>query len=138
MVSVACWVLLSTSYSVSNAQNTSGQLDPTQLYNTGNIVQPTPQGGPTPWVNGVYQDNLTCWAGGDPGYCGPNAIVRPGNNINFSYGLTNLYQMQSVADALPNSGTGLRVNGYNFSFMAKNGNGWDDGRLDVLDRKSVV
>lgn len=127
------WVLLSINYSVSNAQGTSSQLDPTQVYTTGNIVQQTPQGGPTPWVNGVYQDSLTCWAWGDPGYCGPNPIVRPGNNINFSYGLTNLYQMQSIASALPNSGSGLRVNGYNFGFLAKNGNGWDDGRLDTLN-----
>lgn len=118
----------------SNAQVTAtGQLDPTQVYTTGNVVQPTNAGtNTTPWVNGVYQDNLTCWGWGDPGYCGPNAIVRPGNNINFSFGLTNLYQLQSIASILPDTGTGLRVNGYNFGFTAKNGNGWDDGRLDYL------
>lgn len=110
----------------------TGQLDPTQIYTTGNIVQQTPQGGPTPWVNGVYQNNLTCWAWGDPGYCGPNAIVRPGNNINFSFGYTDLYQSQAIASILPNTGTGLRVNGYNFGFMAKNGNGWDNGQMDYL------
>ena len=107
-------------------------LDPTQVYTTGNIVQNTPQGGPTPWVNGVYQNNLTCWGWGDPGYCGPNAIVRPGDSINFSFGTTNLYQMQAIANVLPNSGTGLSVNGYNFGFTAKNGNGWDDARMDYL------
>ncbi len=107
-------------------------LDPTQVYTTGNIVVNTPQGGPSPWVNGVYQDSLTCWTWGNPGYCGPNAIVRPGNNINFSFGQTDLYQSRAIANILPNSGTGLRVNGYNFSFMAKNGNGWDDGRVDYL------
>ena len=106
-------------------------LDPTQVYTTGNIVQYTPQGGPTPWVGGVYQDQLTCWAGGDPGYCGPNAIVRPGGYINFSYGSTYLYQQQHIASVLP-SGSGLQVNGYNFGFTAKNGNGWDDGRVDQL------
>ena len=117
----------------SNAQtiNATGQLDPTQVYTTGNIVQTTPQGGPTPWVNGVYQNNLTCWAGGDPGYCGPNPIVRPGDYINFSYGSTYLYQQQLVSSLLPSS-TGLQVNGYNFGFTAKNGNGWDDGRTDSL------
>jgi hypothetical protein len=83
-------------------------------------------------VNGVYQSSLTCWANGNPGYCGPNAIVRPGNNINFSYGSTYIYQQQAIASVLPNSGTGLVVNGYNFSFTAKNGNGWDDGRVDNL------
>jgi len=107
-------------------------LDPTQVYSTGNIVQSTPQGGPTPWVNGVYQNNLTCWGYGDPGYCGPNPIVRPGDSINFSYGMTNLYQIQSIANILPNTGTGLRIDGYNFGFTAKNGNGWDDGRMDYL------
>lgn len=107
-------------------------LDPTQVYSTGNIVQSTPQGGPTPWVNGVYQNNLTCWGYGDPGYCGPNPIVRPGDNINFSYGMTNLHQIQSIANILPNTGTGLRIDGYNFGFTAKNGNGWDDGRMDYL------
>jgi hypothetical protein len=111
----------------------TGQLDPTQVYTTPNIVQPTTAGsGTTPWVGGVYQDQLTCWAWGDPGYCGPNAIVRPGGNINFSFGTTNLYQMQAIASVLPNTGSGLRVNGYNFGFTAKNGNGWDDGRLDYL------
>jgi len=107
-------------------------LEAGQVYNTGNIVQNTPQGGPTPWVNGVYQDNLTCWGWGDPGYCGPNAIVRPSGSINFSFGTTNLYQMQAIANVLPNTGTGLAVNGYNFGFTAKNGNGWDNGRMDYL------
>jgi len=115
--------------SVSKAQT----IVPGQEYVTSNIVQPTvPYSGTTPWTNGVYQNNLTCWGSGDPGYCGPNAIVRPGNLINFSFGTTNLYQIQSIANVLPNSGSGLRVNGYNFSFTAKNGNGWDDGRLDYL------
>lgn len=107
-------------------------LDPTQVYNTGNIVLNTPQGGPTPWTGGVYQDNLTCWGQwGDTGYCGPSGIVRPGNLINFSYGSSYLYQQQNVSSLLP-SATGLQVNGYNFGFMAKNGNGWDDGRTDNL------
>ena len=86
--------------------------------------------GTTPWTNGVYQDSLTCWAGGNPGYCGPNAIVRPGNNINFSYGSTYLYQQQNVSNLVP--ANALNITGYNFSFTAKNGNGWDDGRVDQL------
>ena len=106
-------------------------LDPTQVYTTGNIVLNTPQGGPTPWVGGVYQDNLTCWGWGDPGYCGPSPIVRPGGNINFSYGSSYIYQQQHISTLLP-SATGLQVNGYNFGFTAKNGNGWDDGRTDNL------
>lgn len=124
---VASLAYLFTSYSSSNAQ----ELVPGQIYNTGNVVLPTNQGGPSSWTNGVYQNNLTCWGWGNPGYCGPNAIVRPGNVFNFSYGLTDLHQTQSVANLIP--GTGLRVDGYNFSFTAKNGNGWDDGRVDYLN-----
>ena len=103
-----------------------------QIYNTGNVVLPTNQGGPSSWVNGVYQDNLTCWAWGNPGYCGPNAIVRPGNIINFSYGSTYIYQQQDISSILPSSTPGLQVTGYNFGFTAKNGNGWDGGRVDQL------
>jgi hypothetical protein len=106
-------------------------LEPGQVYTTGNIVQDTPYGGPTPWVGGVYQNQLTCWAYGDPGYCGPSPIVRPGGNINFSYGSSYIYQQQHISTLLPSS-TGLQVSGYNFGFMAKNGNGWDDGRTDNL------
>lgn len=113
----------------SNAQ----QLIPGQEYSTGNIVIQTPYGGPSPWVNGVYQDSLTCFGWGMPGYCGPNPITTPGTNINFSYGSTYIYQEQSMMGLLPNSGTGLQVTGYNFGFTAKNGNGWDDGRLDQLN-----
>ena len=127
MASALCLAFLFTLLS-SKAQTP----EPGQVYTTGNIVQTTPQGGPTPWVNGVYQNNLTCWGWGDPGYCGPNPIVRPGDSINFSYGMTNLYQLQTITNILPNTGTGLSVNGYNFGFTAKNGNGWDDGRMDYL------
>jgi len=119
---------LSISFSASKAQ----PLDPSQIYNTGNLVLPTPDGGPTPWVNGVYQNELLCWAWGIIGYCGPNPTVRPGNNINFSYGLADLYQQQNIGNLLPNSGAGLQVNGYNFGFNAKNGNSWDGGATDLL------
>ena len=117
-----------------SAEQTAGTtaLDPTQVYTTGNIVLPTVAGtNQTPWVNGVYQDQLSCWAWGNPGNCGPNPTVRPGNLINYSFGYTDLYQIQAISSVLPT--TGLRVNGYNFGFMAKNGNGWDDGRLDQLN-----
>lgn len=124
---VACSVLPFLSYLGSvKAQN----LDPNQVYSTGNIVLPSTNS--SSWVNGVYQPSLSCWRWGDPGYCGPNAIVRPGGNINFSFGQTNLHQAQAIANVLPNSGTGLVVQGYNFGFTAKNGNGWDDGRVDQL------
>ena len=130
-------LLVALIYGNVSAQNyTAGTetntLVPGTIYSTGNIVQPTIAGtGTTPWVNGVYQDQLTCWAWGNPGNCGPNPTVRPGNYINYSFGYTDLYQIQSIASILPS--TGLRVNGYNFGFSAKNGNGWDDGRLDQLN-----
>ena len=119
------WVFLFTSYS--NAQ----ELIPGQIYTTGNIVIPTTTATGSTWTGAVYQDSLTCWYGGDPGYCGPNAIVRPGNQLNFSYGSTYVYQQQHISTLLPEA-TGLQVNGYNFGFRAKNGNGWDDGRTDQL------
>ena len=117
----------------SNAQTSALQLDPTQVYTTPNLVAPTVAGsGTTPWTNSVYQDSLTCFAWGNPGYCGPNPIATPGYNLNYSWGWVDTYQQQTMANALPFSGTGLRVNGYVFSFEAKNGNGWDDGRTDLL------
>jgi hypothetical protein len=131
LASAVCLALLLANLPARSNAQTATELVPGQVYTTGNIVQDTPQGGPTPWIGGVYQDYLTCWAGGDPGYCGPNAIVRPGNNINFSYGSTYLYQQQHISTLLP-SLTGLQVNGFNFGFTAKNGNGWDDGRTDQL------
>lgn len=120
--------------SAASAQDvtTAIPLDPGQIYNTGNLVQPTTTTSGSTWVNGVYQDQLTCFAAGNPGYCGPSAIVRPDGNINFSYGITDLYQVQSISSVLPNNGTGLRVNGYTYGFTAKNGNGWDNGQQDYL------
>lgn len=130
--------LLSASYSNSQEatnQATSGTnstaLVPGTVYTTGNIVQPTTTTTGSSWTGAVYQDNLTCWYSGDPGYCGPNAIVRPGNLLNFSYGSTYVYQQQHINTIVP-SGSGLQVNGYNFGFYAKNGNGWDGGGLDQL------
>jgi len=128
LVLVLSWAFLYTSYS--NAQQAYSS---TESYSTtGNIVIPTTDTSGSTWTGAVFQNNLTCWAWGDPGYCGPQPIVRPGDNINFSYGSSYIFQQQGVAGLLPNNGTGLVVNGYNFSFTAKNGNGWDDGRTDNL------
>ena len=123
---VLCWACWFTNYS--NAQ----ELIPGQVYQTGNIVVPTTTSSGSTWTGAVYQDQLTCWGQpGDTGYCGPQAIVRPGGNLNFSYGSTYVYQQQHINTILP-AATGLQVNGYNFGFTAKNGNGWDDGRTDSL------
>lgn len=92
---------------------------------TGNLVGNT-------WNNGYPVPALTCWQPGDPN-CSPGTpYVRPDGNINFSYVATELYQARSLADALPYSGTGLMVTGFQFNWRSKNGNGWDDGKLDVL------
>ena len=106
---------------------------------TGNLVNFTNQANSitSTWQNaGTIGQPLTCWSGGDPGYCGPLPRVAAwgsgSNIINFSYGLTNLHQIVNVNNALSSAGTGLQVNGFNFSFQAKNGNGWDDGRQDYL------
>ena len=122
---VLCWACWFTSYS--NAQ----ELVPGTTYTTNNIVIPTTTATGSTWTGAVYQDQLTCWRGGDPGYCGPQAIVRPGDYLNFSYGSTYVYQQQHINTILP-AATGLQVNGYNFGFTAKNGNGWDNGMTDQL------
>lgn len=106
---------------------------------TGNLVNFSNQANSTTstWQNaGTIGEPLTCWSGGDSGYCGPLPRVAawgPGSNvINFSYGLTNLNQIVNVSNALASAGNGLQVNGFTFGFTAKNGNGWDDGRQDYL------
>ena len=135
MAWVVCWALLLTSYSTTNAQTVT--LDPAQVYSTGNLTTFESTGTTTTssWQNvGQWGGSLTCWAPGGPGYCGPQPYVNSNGygNINFSYGYTDLYQLVNIAAALPNSGTGLRVNGFNFGFQAKNGNGWDGGGQDYL------
>lgn len=115
------------------AQNVN-TLDPTQVYTTTNIVNNTtsPTDTTGTWQNlGLVNQGLPCWGPGGPVYCGPLPYYNNGS-FNFSYGLTDVYQVANIAAALPNSGTGLRVNGYNFTFMAKNGNGWDNGQQDYL------
>lgn len=103
----------------SNAQDVTGNLsNPYSWQGAGQIGAP-----------------ITCWAPGQPGYCGPHPSVGGFgdiNGINFSYGLSNLYQDVNITGALPYSGTGLIVTGFNFGFTAKNGNGWDNGATDRL------
>jgi hypothetical protein len=79
----------------------------------------------------VYVNQL-CFGAGQPGNCGPNPSIREGNNINFSYGTVNLNQIVNINKALSIGGSGVQLSGFNFGFMAKNGNGWDDGRQDYL------
>lgn len=107
---------------------------PTTVNSTGNLVNNTQTATPSTstWQNAVFQNSLTCWAWGDPGYCGPNPIVSPSGSINFSFGMVDLHQKVNVGKALPYGGSGLITTGYTFEWTSKNGNGWDDGRQDVL------
>jgi len=111
--------------SYSNSQS----IDPT----TGNLINTgsTPTDTTSLWNNGVYVNQL-CFGYGDPGNCGPNPSVRPGGVINYSYGTVNLNQIVNINKALSIGGSGVQLSGFNFGFMAKNGNGWDDGRQDYL------
>ncbi len=87
------------------------------------------------WTNGYSVPELTCW-GDERGSnnCSPGGIpyVRPGGAINFSYSFTELHQARAMADVLPYSGSGLMVTGFQFNWMSKNGNYWDDARQDQL------
>lgn len=119
--------------SVVIAQNIT-TLDPSQVYNTVNLVNDTtsPTNTTSTWQNiGLWNQGLPCWGPGGPVYCGPQPYYNNGS-FNFSYGYTDVHQIVNIANALPNSGTGLRVNGFNFGFTAKNGNGWDNGQQDYL------
>ena len=128
---LASALCLATCFSLpSKAQqlNVTG-LDPTQTYTTENIVNQSS------W-NGAINSPGPCF-GTNEYYqginCGPAPSYNPATgNINFSYGYSTIYQMQNIASAIPYTGTGLQVNGFNFSFAAKNGNYWDDARLDQL------
>jgi len=109
--------------------SSNAQVDPT----TGNLINYGTSATATTstWNNGVYVDQL-CFGWGGPGNCGPNPSVRPGGYINFSYGTADLNQVVNINRALAASGTGVQLSGFNFSFTAKNGNGWDDARQDYL------
>ena len=126
--------LLCSSYS--NSQTTSSQpIDGA----TGELTNFTGRATDTTsvWNNaGSVGAPLTCWAGGDPGYCGPNPRVSAwgagSNVINFSYGTVDLNQVVNINKALAIGGSGVQLSGFNFGFMAKNGNGWDNGQQDYL------
>jgi hypothetical protein len=126
---IACTILLLIALSILPAFAQTASIDI-----TGNLVNNTQTAttSTSTWQGGTFVNSLTCWAPGDPGYCGPNPMIRPDGNINFSYGLGNLYQYANVAKSLPYSGTNLVTTGFLFTWTSKNGNGWDDGRLDQL------
>lgn len=102
---------------------------------TGNLVNNTQTATATTstWQNVVFDSSLQCWAPGGPGNCGPKPTYNTSTNtINFSYGFSDVYQKVNISKALPYGGTGLVTTGFTFGWESKNGNGWDDGRLDQL------
>ena len=124
-----CLGLLCSSYSNSQTVDTT----------TGNLTNFT--GSPTDttsvWNNaGSVGQSLTCWSAGGQGYCGDGPRVSAwgagSNVINFSYGLVDLNQIVNINKALAISGSIIQLNGFNFGFTAKNGNGWDNGAQDYL------
>jgi len=120
--------LLCLDYSNAQVDSTTGNL--TNF--TGRATDTTSN-----WNNaGSVGQPLTCWQGGDPGYCGPNPRVSAwgagSNVINFSYGTVNLNQVVDINKALAVGGSGVQLSGFNFGFTAKNGNGWDNGQQDYL------
>jgi hypothetical protein len=111
--------------------SSNAQVDST----TGNLINygTTPTDTTSKWNNGVYVNQLGCFGGNSgTGYCGPYPNVQTNGNINFSYGQVDLNQIVNINKALSAGGTGVQLSGFNFGFMAKNGNGWDDGRQDYL------
>ena len=109
--------------------SSNAQVDPA----TGNLINygTTPTSTTGIWNNGVYVNQL-CFYAGEPGNCGPNPSVRPGGYINFSYGTADLNQVININAALAAGGTGVQLSGFTYKFMAKNGNGWDNGQQDYL------
>jgi len=118
---VLCLVLWSTSYS--NAQNvtptTTGNVTSTDL-NTGNLITMTG------WTGVRYTDNVGvsfCCSGG------PNpAMNMDTNTLRFSWGMMAAAQSIALTNVFSSLGTGIKVTGYNYSWMINN-EGYTSGPL---------
>ena len=77
------------------------------------------------------------WGGSSGGPC-PG--IDSNGQIIFSYGEYTLSQTTSLAAALANSGSGLQINGYNYSWWVKNSNinGTQPGGYDATARVGVT
>jgi hypothetical protein len=93
-----------------------------QVSTTGNLIQ----NDANQWTSGCYTlQSEGFWGGTSGGPCPgiwDNNEKYSGQEIVFSYGQQTLSQTHSLASALPNSGTGLQVNGYNWHWHVKNSN----------------
>ncbi len=86
-----------------------------EISTTGELITNTQQA----WSGCSTATSGAFWGGNSGGPC-------PGIDSNgiiiFSYGETTLSQTTSLATALSNSGSGLQINGYNYSWWVKNSN----------------
>jgi hypothetical protein len=71
---------------------------------------------------------------------GPCPGIDSNGQIIFSYGETTVSQTTSLAAALANSGSGLQINSYNYSWWVKNSNinGTQPGGYDATARVGVT
>jgi len=116
-------VLLLCSASYSNAQ----------VSTTGDLIQNNAWTGCwTPTADGF-------WGGTSGGPCPgiSNHGYANSNQIIFSYQQQTISQTTALANALPNSGTGLQVNGYNWHWHVKNSN-INDGQPGSYDSTAYV
>lgn len=117
-------LFLVTCFSYSSAQeiSTTGEL----ITNTQSAWQ-----GCSTLTSGAF------WGGSSGGPC--PGIDSSGTMI-FSYGEYTVSQTTSLATALANSGSGLQINGYNYSWWVKNSNinGTQPGSYDATARVGVT
>ena len=117
-------LFLVTCFSYSNAQeiSTTGEL----ITNTQSAWQ-----GCSTLTSGAF------WGGYSGGPC--PGIDSSGKMV-FSYGEYTVSQTTSLASALANSGSGLQINGYNYSWWVKNSNinGEQPGSYDATARVGVT
>lgn len=102
------------------------ELDPSQIYSTGNIVGNTNNA----WSGCYTNQSGSFWGGYSGGPC-PGYDSTSGQII-FSWGQYTLSQTIAINQALANAGTGLQINGYNYSWDVKNSNinGQQPGNYD--------
>jgi len=89
-----------------------------QVSSTGNLIQNNNWTGCYTTASGAFWGGTSggpCPAMSTEGYAGSNQII-------FSYLQGTLSQSFALSNALPNSGTGLQVNGYNWHWHVKNSN----------------
>lgn len=110
MALALCLAWLFLNCSTSKAQT----VDPTTgvVSSTGNLISPTGWNGITYTNNaGVSQ---CCWGGPAP------AMNQDTNTIRFSWGYSTASQIIGINTALANAGSGIKLNGYNYSWIIDN------------------